>query len=211
MMTISLPIPKRKETKEFFFLPYDIKQGYMNFSYKIRVGGSDNLRTLRNTMQQTYGLNPGSFVIAAVYNNSFSRLHTTSANLLEVADEQGATLMYEIPASLNPSLPNQAMRQDAMYNISPDYTMLQLQIACWQQAQYRGMEKNLSLPRLLWVTKKQTLKQLHMTIFKHVRYIFSEWADITDPDTKRTVKNNLRNLIAFPFKKQESDPQMTKE
>ena len=73
------------------------------------------------------------------------------------------------------------------------------------------MEKNLSLPRLLWVTKKQTLKELHMTIFKHVRYIFSEWADITDPDTKRTVKNNLRNLIAFPFKKQESDPQMTKE
>lgn len=105
MMTLSLPIPKKKETKEFFFLPYHVKQGYMNFSYKIRVGGSDNLRTLRNIMQQTYGLNPGSFVVAAVFNNSFMKLHTTSANLMEVAEEQGATLMYEIDPALNPSLP----------------------------------------------------------------------------------------------------------
>ena len=86
-MTLSLPIPKKKETKEFFFLPYHVKQGYMNFSYKIRVGGSDSLRTLRTIMQQTYGLNPGSFVVAAVFNNSFMKLHTTSANLMEVAEE----------------------------------------------------------------------------------------------------------------------------
>lgn len=59
----------------------------MNKSFKIRVGGSDNLRTLRKLMNDTYGLNPGSFVIAAVFNNEFMKLHTTSANVLEVAEE----------------------------------------------------------------------------------------------------------------------------
>jgi len=86
-MTLSLPIPKRKEPKDFFFLPYHIKEGYINRSFKIRVGGSDNLRTLRSILEQTYGLDPGSFVIAAVYNNNFMKLHTASANVLEVAEE----------------------------------------------------------------------------------------------------------------------------
>ena len=72
---------------------------------KIRVGGSDNLRTLRTIMHEVYGINPGSFVIAAVFNNNFTKLHTISANTLEVASEQGATLMYEIDPSFNPSLP----------------------------------------------------------------------------------------------------------
>ncbi len=59
--------------------------------------------------------------------------------------------------------------------------------------------------------KEQTFKELHFSIFRHLRHIFSEWADITDPNTSRTVKSNLRNLIAFPYRKQDSDPQMTKE
>lgn len=100
MMTISLPIPKKKEVKDFFFLPYEIKDGYINNSFKIRVGGSDNLRTLRQIMQETYGIEPGSYVIAAVFNNNFMKLHTTSANVFEVAEEQGATLMYQIDPKL---------------------------------------------------------------------------------------------------------------
>ena len=108
----------------------------MNKSYKIRVGGSDNLRTLRTILHETYGLNAGSFVIAAVFNNDFMKLHTTSANVLEVAEEQGATLMYEIDPELQPSLPAQAMRQDAMYNVPADTTMLQLCMAKWGPKQY---------------------------------------------------------------------------
>lgn len=96
----------------------------MNKSFKIKVGGSDNLRTLRTILHDTYGLSPGSFVIGAVFNNEFMKLHTTSANVVEVAEEQGATLMYEINPALNPQLPAQAMRQDAMYNVGEDVTML---------------------------------------------------------------------------------------
>jgi len=39
--------------------------------------------------------------------------------------------MYEIDPALNPSLPNQAMRQDSMYNVDPDVTMLQLNMTSW--------------------------------------------------------------------------------
>lgn len=46
------------------------------------------------------------------------------------------------------------MRQDSMYNVSPEVTMLQLQIAVWGQAQYGQVTKNALLPRLLWVKKE---------------------------------------------------------
>lgn len=41
--------------------------------------------------------------------------------------------MYQIDPSLNPSLPDQARRQDGMYNISQDVTMLQLNMAIWNK------------------------------------------------------------------------------
>ena len=105
MMTLSLPIPKPKAEKTFFFLPYKITKGYVNTSYKIKVGESDNMRTLRSIMKDTYGVEPGSFVVSTVYNNNFSRLHASSANLMDVANEQGATLLYEIDPSMSPSMP----------------------------------------------------------------------------------------------------------
>lgn len=123
-MTLSLPIPKKKEIKECYFLPYNMSDNYVNKSMKISVGGSDNLRTLRNIMRDTYGVKPGSFVVAAVYNNKFSKLHTVSANLLDVANEQGATLLYEIDPKLNPELPANATRCDGLYGVSDDYTMM---------------------------------------------------------------------------------------
>lgn len=86
-MTLSLPIPRKKEPKDFYFLPYHMNEGYVNKSMKISVGSTDNLRTLRTFMNEAYGINPGSFVVAAVFNNSFKKLHTVSANLLDVANE----------------------------------------------------------------------------------------------------------------------------
>ena len=81
-------------------MPYKLQDGYQNKSFKIKVGGSDNLRTLRTTLSENYGINPGSFVVASVYNNEFTKLHTSSANVEEVTEELGATLLYEIDPAL---------------------------------------------------------------------------------------------------------------
>lgn len=51
------------------------------------VGESDNLKTLRGILQDNYGINAGSFVIASVFNNEFKKLYTTSSNLLDVTEE----------------------------------------------------------------------------------------------------------------------------
>ena len=197
MMTLSLPIPKPKAEKTFFYLPYKIGKGYVNYSYKIKVGESDNMRTLRSIMKDTYGLDPGSFVVSTVYNNNFSRLHTSSANLLDVTGEQGATLLYQIDPSLSPSMPSQALRLDNMYNLPPEVTMLQLNLSLHTlQSRYgqRSMAKTSMLPRLLWVRKSMTMKELHLEVFKTVRQVFSEWAKYADPNCKRENKADQASL-----------------
>ena len=57
-----------------------------------------------------------------------------------------------------------------MYNIDQDVTMLQLNMSHWQRGKYGDrMDKQTILPRLLWVRKDSTLKQLHLTVFKTLR------------------------------------------
>lgn len=171
------------------------------------------MRTLREVMYNTYGKDPGSFVIATVFNNEFNRLHTASANVLEVSEERGATIMYEIDPSLRPSLPNIAVRQDNMYNLSKDVTMLQMQFANWSKQKFSNLdEKEKSLPRLLWTDMNINLKQLHKFVFKSLRFIFSEWVDISHPDSTRPEKNKSewRHLADFPYRLKEDEP-MTKE
>jgi len=60
----------------------------------------------------------------------------------------------------------------------------------------------------MWVRKDSNMKQLHMSVFKHLRQVFSEWADWTHPETTRTPKtgaSNLRNLIEFPYRLNEDE------
>ena len=129
-----------------------------------------------------------------------------SSNLAEVAEERGATLLYEIDPELNPKLPQQAVRQDAMYSVSKDMTMLQLNLEVASPINPNNRET--TIPRLLWVRKDITMKELHFKIFKQMRYCFSEWAHLSHPDTN--VKSDLRRL-KFPYRKNPDDPQMTRE
>lgn len=76
-----------------------------------------------------------------------------------------------------------------MYNVPADVTMLQLNMASWVKTKYADrMEKTTMLPRLLWVKRDMTLKELHMTVFKTLRQVFSEWASWADPDCTRELK-----------------------
>ena len=69
------------------------------------------------------------------------------------------------------------------------------------------------LPRLLWVRQATTLKELHFAVFKHMRFAFAEWADWSHPDSERQPKPEqkvLKNMIAFPYRRNPEGPQMTK-
>ena len=83
--------------------------------------------------------------------------------------------------------------------------MMQLNIAVWTKEQYSNRHKKSEiLPRLLWVRKEDSMKELYLNVFKHLRYAFSKWADLTDPNSDKAKKNG--NLIAFPFRLKDDEP-----
>lgn len=66
------------------------------------------------------------------------------------------------------------------------------------------------LPRLMWINKSVTLKQVHHEVFRYMRAVIAEWIDWTDPNTSRTPKEgkpNLRkSLIKFPYSPDQAKP-----
>ena len=95
-----------------------------------------------------------------------------------------------------------------MYNVSPDVTMLQLNLSNWCKSKYGDrFEKQTMLPRLLWVRKDMSMKDLHFFIFKSIRQVLSQWAMYADPNsTIKKEKENLRSIIEFPFNGADSKP-----
>ena len=48
-------------------------------------------------------------------------------------------------------------------------TMMQLNIQGWSKSTMGFLKQKIALPRLMWVRKDSTLKQLHFEVFKHLR------------------------------------------
>ena len=59
---------------------------------------------------------------------------------------------------------------------------------------------------MLWINKSQTLKQLHFTVFKHLRFVFAEWADWSHPDSQREPVKSLKDIVPFPYRLQPDQP-----
>ena len=49
-------------------------------------------------------------------------------------------------------------------------------------------------------------------MFKHIRHVFSEWADWSHPESTREASYDKRKLkeLAFPYRRNAEDPQMSK-
>lgn len=56
-MTLSLPIPGKKKQIKFFYIPYHIKEGYVNHSGDVYLKESDSIADFRNEVHRKYGLN----------------------------------------------------------------------------------------------------------------------------------------------------------
>lgn len=51
MMTVMLPIPIVKKPLQFFFVPYNIKEDYVNLNGEVFLRPSDTIMTLRKAIQ----------------------------------------------------------------------------------------------------------------------------------------------------------------
>ena len=72
------------------------------------------------------------------------------------------------------------------------------------------------LPRLLWVDRTHSLKQLHYQVFEYFRHILSEWVDWKDPSSDReckepnSAKDLRKNLRDFPYEPEGLNRALTK-
>lgn len=67
-MTLSLPIPGKKEKFSFFYIPYFIGRDYSNFKGEVSMKESDSIRDFREAIVRKYPMikNSGGFIITTV-------------------------------------------------------------------------------------------------------------------------------------------------
>ena len=68
-----------------------------------------------------------------------------------------------------------------------------------------SFSKTSFLPRILWVNKNSNMRDLHLQVFAHLRWLIAEWIDWKDPKTKKSKRSekeaNLpKDLPQFPYK-----------
>ena len=73
-MTLSLPIPGKKDKFSFFYIPYHIKQEYSNFKGEVFLRDSDTIREFRNQIENKYNVNHSSFIITTVQDNNVKKM-----------------------------------------------------------------------------------------------------------------------------------------
>jgi len=65
-MTLSLPIPGKKEKLAFFYIPYNISKDYVNHKGEVYLRDSDSVRSFREAMAQKFGLDQNSYLVTTV-------------------------------------------------------------------------------------------------------------------------------------------------
>lgn len=85
MMTMLLPIPNKKQPTKIYYIPYNIKEKYVNRSGEVRVRSTETVAEFRSEFEAMYGVENGSYIITTVTDNRYSRfwsLRTPVENLL---------------------------------------------------------------------------------------------------------------------------------
>lgn len=73
-----LPIPGKKETVRFYYVPYDIKENYMNKQAEIVIRTSDTWMEFREALRQKYGLEHGAYTITKVSDNAYKQFFNST-------------------------------------------------------------------------------------------------------------------------------------
>ncbi len=100
-MTLSLPIPGKKEKFLFFFIPYHINSEYSNFKGEVYLRETEYVSDFRQAVEKKYGINAGSFIVTTVTDNNFKKMIDQNSKIEETMNS-GTILLYEICPELNP-------------------------------------------------------------------------------------------------------------
>lgn len=101
-------------------------------------------------------------------------------------DHEGRTLIcYEVDPALNPKFPAALDKRDCNNGVNDNYTKVALNLSSMVRKYSRDIGY---LPRMIWVDKRFTLKQLHYHVFEYLRPVLGEWLDWKDPNTTKNPK-----------------------
>lgn len=170
-MSLNVPIPSPKKEIEVYYIPFKVEDNYMNQTMKFKFNESDSMRTIRDQLKTDFKIDTGNYLIAKVHNNAFVRLFNSSQQMDDLTGLSGATMFYEIDPALSPRLPTGNDKCDGYYGIGDEYTMIQINMQRWGKDRFSGRSErqNINIPRLIWVKKSSTLKDLHFEVFKAYR------------------------------------------
>ena len=68
-MTLSLPIPGKKEKYTFYLVPYNFSKDYKNLKGEIWVKETDPIWEFRRQLKLKYGVNESSYILTFVQDN----------------------------------------------------------------------------------------------------------------------------------------------
>jgi len=68
-MTLSLPIPGKKEKFSFFYIPYNIKGEYTNYKGEVHLRDSESIKEFRGEVARKFHVDPSGFLVTHVQDN----------------------------------------------------------------------------------------------------------------------------------------------
>lgn len=208
MVTMHLPIPAKKQEIVCFFVPYTLKDDFINNKLDVTMRPSDSWLEFRNKIKEKYGKDVESYTITRVADCNMKRYFHTEGQIDQfTSDKMGQLLLYEVDPNLKRvAFPDPVDKYDSNNGIDKKYTRVVLNQATWKPHEYRQNKIQLTnfLPRLLWVDKSTKLSELHLKVFEYMRWMIAEWIDWKDPNTTKVPKEkqeDLRKALpALPFK-----------
>jgi hypothetical protein len=78
MMTMLLPIPAEKKPITFFYVPYNLCDGYVNNRGELTVRSNETVMDFREAMKVKYGKGLADYTITKVNNNEFTKYFSSA-------------------------------------------------------------------------------------------------------------------------------------
>ena len=73
-MTLSLPIPGKKEKYGLYYVPYKLSPDYSNFKGEVFLRETESVLEFRNTIERKYGVSKSKYLVSFVSDNCVKKL-----------------------------------------------------------------------------------------------------------------------------------------
>lgn len=123
-LTVSLPIPGKKENIKIYFIEYDINGNSNNYQGSISVRDSENISIFREEINKKYSVGFSDYIITSTHCNDIKKMYRTNDFISSLTSIDGVVICYQIPKNLSPSIPNSASKTDSNNGISEEWTKL---------------------------------------------------------------------------------------